>query len=202
MTEQGPLTINPVRLVSAGRAKTINYKLPMFPELSSERFLLTQVQDSDLEFLFEGLGDEEAMPYNGVYFKTLEATKAQLEWYATHYKAGTGIYWKIVSKPTGESVGVISVYYYKKEHRKAELGYWLLPRFWKQGIASEVIPHIIDYWKKEKNLHRLEAFVEEENAASIALMEKLGFTHEGTMRECEWKFGRFIDLRIYAKILD
>ena len=173
----------------------------MFPELSSDRFYLRQVQDTDLEFLYEGLSDEEAMPYNGVYFKTLEDTKTQLEWYKKGYEEGTGIYWKIVSKDKGESVGVVSVYYYKKEHRKAELGYWILPRFWKKGIASEVIPPIIDYWKNEKDLHRLEAFVEGENTPSIALMERLGFTHEGTMRECEIKFGRFIDLRVYALLL-
>ena len=31
-------------------------------------------------------------------------------------------------------------------------------------------------------------------------MKKLDFTHEGTMRECEIKNGKFISLDIYAKI--
>lgn len=173
----------------------------MFPELSSERFLLTQVKEDDLAFLFEGLSDTEVKPYNGIYFKTLEETNKQLEWYAKNYSEGTGINWKVVDKATGEPVGVVSIYYYKPEHRKAELGYWLLKKFWNKGIASEVIPVIIDYWKREKGLHRLEAFVEDENTASNALMEKLGFAHEGTMRECEIKFGRFISLRVYALLL-
>ncbi len=171
-----------------------------FPELSTERFHLQQVTKEDIPFLFKGLSDPEVMPYNGVYFKTLEETYAQLEWYEKNWNEETGINWKIVEASTGENAGVVSIYYFKPEHRKAELGYWLLDRFWKKGIASEVIPAIIEYWRTERNLHRLEAFVEEENEASIRLMEKLGFVHEGTMRDCEFKFGRFISLRIYCML--
>ncbi|MDB5196622.1 MAG: hypothetical protein JWP88_993 [Flaviaesturariibacter sp.] len=173
----------------------------MFPELTTERFILKQVQAEDQAFLFEGLSDPVTMPYNGVYFKTFEETQAQLEWYKKNWEEGTGLNWKITSKETGESIGVISVYYYKPEHKKAEIGYWLLPRFWQQGIASEVIQPVVDYWKTEKDLHRLEAFVEEENIASIKLMEKAGFTYEGIMRDCEIKFGKYVSLRIYSLLL-
>ncbi len=172
----------------------------MFPELTSDRFYLKQVQPVDLSFIFEGLSDPVAMPHNGVYFYSLEETKKQLEWYDNNWNEGTGIIWKVVSKQTGNNVGVISVYNYKKEHNKAELGYWLLPKFWKQGIASEVLKPVIDYWQKEKELHRMEAFIETENEASVRLLQKAGFTFEGTMRDCEIKFGKYISLYIYSLI--
>jgi [ribosomal protein S5]-alanine N-acetyltransferase len=172
----------------------------MFPELSTERFKLVQVMPADQGFLFEALSDPVTMPYNGVYFQTFDETAKQLEWYKKNWEEGTGINWKIVDKHTNENVGVISVYYFKPEHRKAELGYWLLPRYWKQGVASEVLHPVVEYWQQTKNLHRLEAFVEDENIASVKLLEKAGFTREGTMRECEFKFGRFINLHIYALI--
>jgi L-amino acid N-acyltransferase YncA len=35
---------------------------------------------------------------------------------------------------------------------------------------------------------------------SKKIMDKLGFQHEGTMKECEIKNGKFINLDIYAKI--
>jgi len=173
----------------------------MFPELTTKRFVLTQVQQEDQAFLFEGLSDPIAMPHNGVYYEIFEDTKKQLDWYEKNWSEGTGINWKITSKETGESIGVISVYYYKPEHKKAEIGNWLLPRFWRQGIASEVIQPVIEYWKTQKGLHRLEAFVEEGNTASIKLMEQAGFVHEGTMRDCEIKFGKYISLRIYSLLL-
>jgi [ribosomal protein S5]-alanine N-acetyltransferase len=172
----------------------------MFPELNTERFYLRQIEPDDLSFIFEGLSDPVAVPHYGVYFYSLEETKKQLEWYDNNWKDGTGINWKIVSKESGENVGVISVYNYKPEHHKAELGYWLLPKFWKQGIATEVLKPVIDYWQKEKQLHRLEAFIETENEASIRLLEKAGFTLEGTMRDCEIKFDKYISLHIYSLI--
>lgn len=99
----------------------------MFPQLATERFVLTQVQPEDQQFLFEALSDPVAMPYNGVYFKTFEETKAQLEWYEKNWSQGTGINWKISDKETGESLGVISVYHYKPEHKKQNwaIGYCL-----------------------------------------------------------------------------
>lgn len=170
----------------------------MFPELQTDRFLLTRVKDEDQAFLYEGLGDPVAMPHNGVYFDSYEATREQIDYYNRYYAEGSGIPWKIVDKSTGENVGVVSVYKYMAEHKKAELGYWLLPRYWGKGIAVEVIQAVIPYWQKKKGLHRLEAYVEEENVGSIRVLEKLGFTHEGTMRDCEIKWGTFISLRIYS----
>lgn len=170
----------------------------MFPELTTERFYLKQVQDSDQAFLYEGLGDPVAMPYNGVYFESFEATREQIDYYNRYYKEGSGIPWKIVDKTTGESLGVVSIYNFKPEHQKAEIGYWLLPRHWGKGIAVEAIKAAIAYWHQHKKLHRLEAFVEDENWGSIRVMEKVGFTFEGTMRDCEIKFGKFISLRMYS----
>lgn len=172
----------------------------MFPELDTERFYLKQVDPDDLSFIYEGLSDPVAVPHYGIYFNSLEDTKQQLEWYDKNWKEGTGIFWKVVDKKSRENVGVISVYNYKPEHKKAELGYWLLPKFWRQGITSEVLKPVIDYWKKDKHLHRLEAFIETENEASIRLLQKAGFTLEGTMRDCEIKFGKYISLHIYSLI--
>lgn len=169
-----------------------------FPELRTERFILGQVEDSDLPFLYEGLSDPVAMPHNGVYFNSLDATRAQLRWYAKNWNEGTGIHWKISRKEEGNFIGVISVYHYKAEHNKAELGYWILPRFWRQGIASEVIAPVVRFWQQEKGLHRLEAFIEVGNEASVRLLEKSGFQCEGTMRDCEIKFGKYISLLVYS----
>jgi ribosomal-protein-alanine N-acetyltransferase len=172
----------------------------MFPQLTTERFILGQVEASDLPFLLEGLSDPIAVPYYGIYFNSLDDTRAQLEWYTKNWNEGTGIHWKISSKGNRDFIGVISVYQYKAEHNKAELGYWILPRFWRQGIATEVLPPVMSYWQREKGLHRLEAFIEEGNEASIRLLQKSGFQFEGTMRDCEIKFGKYISLLIYSCI--
>lgn len=174
----------------------------MFPELKTERFILKRVMQEDLLFLFKGLSDPVTMPYNGVYYSSLEETKKQIEWYDQNWNEGTGANWKITHKTSRENIGVISYYYYKPAHNKAELGFWLLPEFWNQGITSEVLTAVIDYCQDKKGIHRLEAFVEEENKASTRVLEKAGFVCEGLMRDCEFKFGRYISLLVYGLILN
>ena len=81
-----------------------------------------------------------------------------------------------------------------------ELGFWIFPQYWNKGIATEVLKAVIDYCQQQKDIHRLEAFVEEGNAASSKVLEKVGFIYEGTMRDCEIKNGKFVSLLIYALV--
>jgi ribosomal-protein-alanine N-acetyltransferase len=173
----------------------------MIPELSTERLLLQEIKPEDQRFIFEGLSHPEVIPFYGVRYDSFEATGAQMEWYQKMVDEGTGIPWKIVNNGTGEKMGVISVYYYKPEHNKAEVGFWLLPNYWNKGFALEALRAVVAYWKVERNLHRMEGFVEEGNTDSSRLLEKGGFQYEGTMRDCEIKNGKYISLMIYALIL-
>jgi [ribosomal protein S5]-alanine N-acetyltransferase len=172
----------------------------MVPELTTEWLLLQSIKPEDQSFIFEGLSDPEVISFYGVRYESLEATGAQMEWYKMMEEEGSGTSWKMVEKVSGAKMGVISVYFYKPEHNKAELGFWLLPDYWNKGFASEALVAVIAYWKEEKALHRLEAFVEEGNHASSKLLERAGFLYEGTMRDCEIKDGRYISLLIYALI--
>ena len=174
----------------------------MFPQLVTERLLLQQVLPDDQPFIFEGLSHPKVIPYYGVTYDSLEATKAQMDWYAKLLEEGTGAAWKMVNKQNAQAMGVISLYYYQPQHRKAEVGFWLLPQFWHKGYALEALETVINYWKTEKSLHRLEGFVEEGNKASSRLLEKAGFQYEGMMKDCEIKNGRYISLLIYGLIMD
>jgi [ribosomal protein S5]-alanine N-acetyltransferase len=174
----------------------------MFPALKTERLLLQKIQPEDQLFIFEGLSHPDVIPFYGVTYSSFEETKTQMDWYEKMFSEGSGISWKMVDKQTAANMGVISVYYYKPAHRKAEIGFWLLPAYWHKGFALEALQAVIYYWKTEKNLHRLEGFVEEGNAASSSLLKRAGFEYEGMMKDCEIKNGKFISLIIYGLLLD
>jgi ribosomal-protein-alanine N-acetyltransferase len=174
----------------------------MFPVLTTQRLLLQEILPDDQPFIFEGLSHPDVILFYGVSYQTYEATAAQMQWYAAMLNEGTGVPWKIVGKENGEKIGVISVYFYKPEHNKAELGFWLLPPFWNKGFAFEALNAVVAFWKTEKKLHRLEAFVEEGNTASSGLLEKAGFRYEGTMRDCEIKNGQYVSLLVFALLFD
>lgn len=170
----------------------------MFQELTTPRFLLQQIQPEDQGFVFEGLSHPEVIPFYGVSYASFDATKAQMEFYDSLLRDGTGCWWKIVEQQTSERLGAIGFNNYTEVHSKAEIGYWLLPQFWKRGIISEVLPVVITYMQAEKKIHRIEALIEEGNEGSCHVMQKAGFVLEGKLRDYEWKNGNYISLLMFS----
>jgi ribosomal-protein-alanine N-acetyltransferase len=170
----------------------------MFPKLATNRFALQEITADDQPFIFEGLSHPQVIPFYGVSYQTLEETKAQMDFYQEMQQNDTGTWWKIVTRTTNNKVGAIGYNNFNKQHNRAEIGYWLLPAFWKQGIIAEVLPVVLIYMFDSKKIHRAEALVETGNEASFKVLEQAGFKHEGIMRDCEVKNGNYISLSIYS----
>lgn len=154
--------------------------------------------ESDLELVFRGLSHPDIIKYYGVSYDSLEATRAQLEFFSDLEKNGTGIWWAICSADNKKFYGAGGLNGLIHAHQKAEVGFWLMPEYWGKGIMQEAMPLICNYGFRELGLHRIEGIVETENENCKRAMAKLGFVHEGTMRECEIKHGRYISLDIFA----
>lgn len=169
-----------------------------FPTLHTSRCLLRQIVASDQGDIYRGLSDPEVVRYYGVRFDTYEATAQQMAWYEELWEKGTGMWWAVCAQDTGEFMGAIGLNDLKMEHRRAEVGFWLLPGWQGQGIMQEVLPEVVKYAFNVMGLHRLEALVESENGPSVRVLQGCGFRHEGTMRECEWKDGRWVSLEMYG----
>ena len=171
-----------------------------FPILQTERLLLRQFVDTDLEKVFKGLSHPEIIKYYGVSYQTLEATKEQMTFFADLEKNGTGIWWAVCSIYNKTFYGAGGLNSLNKEHKKAEIGFWLISDFWGKGIMKEAMPLICNYGFNNLGLHRIEGIVETENKNCKNAIAKLNFKHEGTMKECEVKNGKFISLDIYAMV--
>lgn len=171
-----------------------------FPIIKTNRLLFRQFVDSDLENVFKGLSHPDVIKYYGVSYDTLEATKAQMKFYADLERDQKGIWWAICSLDNKEFYGAGGLNSLSNEHKKAEIGFWLISDYWKKGIMTEAIPLICKYGFDKLELHRIEAFVETENKNCKITLAKLDFRHEGTMKDCEIKNGKFISLDIYSKL--
>lgn len=174
----------------------------VFPTIKTDRLLLRRFIDTDLENVFKGLSHPDIIKHYGVSFRTLEDTKEQMTWFENLEKEETGIWFAVCSKDNNTFYGAVGLNSLNKEHKKAEIGFWLLTDFWGQGIMKEAIPLICDYGFDKLGLHRIEGFVESDNSNSKKAMAKLNFQHEGTMKDCEIKNGKFISLDIYARLKD
>jgi ribosomal-protein-alanine N-acetyltransferase len=173
-----------------------------FPVLTTQRLLLRQFSDSDLENIFKGLSHPDIIKYYGISYSSQESAKEQLKFFADLEKNETGIWWAICSQDNKVFYGAGGFNNLNKVYKKAEVGFWLLPECLRHGIMTEAMPLICNYGFNELVLHRIEGFVESENVHCKDAIEKLGFKFEGTMKDCEIKNGRFISLDIYAILND
>ena len=171
-----------------------------FPVFKTSRILLRQFDETDLDNVFFGLSHPDVIKYYGVQYGSREATKKQLDWFVELERNGTGIWWAVCSPDNRIFFGAGGLNDLSEEHKKAEIGFWLLPDFWGKGYMKEVLPLIMDYGFSTLGLHRIEGLVETENVNCKKAMEKLDFVHEGTMKECEIKNGNWISLDIYAQL--
>lgn len=172
-----------------------------FPTIKTSRLLLRHFVENDLENIFKGLSHPDIIKYYGVSYETLEATKQQLKFFENLENSGTGIWWAICSAENKTFYGAGGLNSFSKEHKKAEIGFWLMPHFWGQGIMIEAMPLIYNYGFDKLGLHRIEGFVETENTNCKKAMVKLDFRYEGRMIDCEIKNDKFISLDIYAKLI-
>ena len=175
-------------------------RMTEFPIIKTNRLLLRQFIRSDVENVYKGLSHSDVIKYYGISFDSLEATEEQMNWFADLVRNKTGIWWAICSSDNTIFYGAGGLNSLSKEHKKAEIGFWLLPDFWGQGIMQEAFPLICNVGFKKLNLHRIEGFVDTENSNCIKSLKMLDFTHEGTMKECEIKNGKYISIDIYAKL--
>lgn len=72
---------------------------------------------------------------------------------------------------------------------------------WGKGYATEAYELLLDYAFSERAFHRIGAHVLEENAASIALHKKCGFSQDGIFRKATFKNGKWQNQIIFS-ILD
>ena len=60
----------------------------------------------------------------------------------------------------------------------------------------------MDYCFKEFSLKRIQARCKVENKASARVMEKIGMTHEGTLKSAIFHRDKFWDMHYYAKVIE
>ena len=80
----------------------------------------------------------------------------------------------------------------------AALGYWMGEPFAGQGLMSEAVRTVLPFAFSTLRLHRVEAACLPHNAASVRLLEKVGFTREGYARRYLCINGSWQDHLLFA----
>lgn len=100
-----------------------------------------------------------------------------------------------------EAVGSIGIFPQSDVYRKsAEIGYWLGEPFWRRGIMSAAVERLCREAFETSGIVRIYAEPFARNLGSRRVLEKAGFTLEGTLRRSVCKNGEILDACVYALV--
>ena len=91
--------------------------------------------------------------------------------------------WAIELKAIGEPIGSISAIHIDEAVESAELGWCIGRKWWGEGIMPEAGAAVIAFLFDQVGLNRVAARYDARNAKSGRVMQKLGMTFEGVLRQ-------------------
>lgn len=166
-----------------------NFDFADLPSLETDRLLLRRITADDHDDWLAVWNSPGALDYL-IDFEGLpggEVAGEIIEWADRIFRERSGIRWAITLKPNDRMIGSCGFHLYARRDRRVEIGYELHSDYWRRGIMSEAARSVVQFCFDRLDVHRVEADVVEGNAASAALLKKLGFSLEGIWRDRVFK---------------
>ena len=117
------------------------------------------------------------------------------------FAAGAAVTYALTLQESGALIGSAGLRL-TPEHRRAELGFWLGVQYWNRGYVTEAARALVNYGFAEMGLHKITASHFARNPASGRVMQKLGMTKEGSLRQDVRKGDGFEDLAVYGLLAE
>ncbi|MEM6989510.1 MAG: GNAT family N-acetyltransferase [Myxococcota bacterium] len=159
------------------------------PEIKATRVALRRLNEADVDDIFAIYSDAETMKYwSTVPMKDPEQARELIQSIERYFDEKTLIEWGVSRLEDGAAIGTVTLSSLDLTHRRAEIGFALARSCWGRGYMKEALAATFDYAFGELGLGRIEADVDPDNAASLGLLERMGFQREGYLRE-RWRVG-------------
>jgi RimJ/RimL family protein N-acetyltransferase len=169
--------------------------------LATERLLLRPFEEGDYDVLYEIRSDPEVTRYIPSGVRSPEQVRELLGEKIARAAIDAEGQWlsaAIALRDGGEVVGEMSLLWASEEHRQGELGYGLHPAHHGRGYATEAARPMLAFGFETLGLHRIVGRLDERNAASARVLEKLGMRREALLVENEWIRGEWTNELVYA----
>jgi RimJ/RimL family protein N-acetyltransferase len=148
--------------------------------LNTERLLLRHLEPDDLGPLYTLYRDPEIRRYYPDGTRTLEETKAELEWFTNGHprRPELGL-WATIERESGEFLGRCGLLPWQIEGTdEVELAFMIKKERWREGLATEAARGIIKHASAGLGLRRLVCLVMPGNEASAGVAAKVGMSFE------------------------
>lgn len=169
-------------------------------QLETDRLILRRFTEDDTADMFNNwVKDPEVSKYLiWQPHANVEETKEYLQGIINEYDNKNFYNWAIMLKENEELVGNISVVKQDNETAMVQIGYCIGQQWWHQGITSEALAALIDFFFDEVGANRVESHHDPRNPHSGMVMVKCGMQHEGILREAGMNNQGRCDNAMYA----
>jgi len=167
------------------------------PVLETERLILRPIAASDADGLHRAFSDARAMRFwDFGPLAALEDTRACIR-AALDGDPEQRAVWALATH-AGALAGMINCHNRDTWNRRVELGWILLPEFWRGGYMAEALQAVIGECFAAQNIHRIEATIDPRNLPAVRLADRLGFRREGLMHDRVFVDGEFRSVAMYG----
>ena len=172
-------------------------------DVESERLLLRKFTYDDIDSMMRNwVSDDEVQhKYGEPSYKTREEVRELLDSYIGGYRSGLYFRWAIIEKSSGECIGQIAFFLVDAHNHFAEIEYCIGRGFQKKGYATEATRAVTKFGLETVGLHKVQICVRPVNTPSRRVIEKSGFTYNGTLKDYFYMEGGY-QSRMYFSILE
>lgn len=163
-----------------------------------QRVRLRPVEKDDLPRFVKWFGDPEVRAHVNMHLPLSQVQEEK--WFERNQQAGDTQTWAIDAQPADMAVGpwvhIGSVGFHAIEwrHRAAEVGIAIGARdYWNRGYGTDAMQTVVAFGFYTLNLHRIWLRVFADNTRAIRCYEKVGFQHEGRLRQDNFSNGAYRD---------
>ncbi|MBQ5338115.1 MAG: GNAT family N-acetyltransferase [Oscillospiraceae bacterium] len=170
--------------------------------IETERLILRRFACSDDAAVLKNWASDahlQAM-YSEPVYPDLDAVHGLLDRYIGSYEKPDYYRWAVIEKECGECIGQIAFFLVDSKNHFAEIEYCIGSAFQCRGYATEATKALIAYGFDRMTLHKVQICTKTINAPSKRVIEKCGFTYEGTLRDYFFMNGTYVG-RHYFSIL-
>ena len=160
--------------------------------LKGESVSLKIVEKEDLRLLADWNSTLEIL---GEYVWLPQQTRMDLEKRYDNFASDNK--WFLIEKKDGAKVGYIA-HFPAAEKLGVKIGYVMVPSERSKGYCTEAVKIMVDYLFLSKDIVRVQAQADVRNAGSQRVLEKAGFSQEGTLRKSSFIRGEWRDNFVYS----
>lgn len=167
-----------------------------------DRINIRPIELRDLEFVKEVLN--EVIVNHDFYLSEYPKSDSDIrQWYDEHQNSD--LYAIFVAEINGKPAGWVSLSNFRLIDGydiSAELSIYVSIRYYRIGIAGEMMRYIEEFARSKGLLHKIVSVITATNLVSIALHNKCGFETEGILKEAAKKNGKYQDVVLMSKIIN